>query len=112
MPIRSIAAPPVAQQQHTMGFGIVFHAMVDPPMFYAVAAELACIAAEVEVHVPLVACQIIDSVRDQFAISCAAKIVIVCVHRDLRVSMATSGKVANQLLFLGVNADDGFFRIW
>jgi hypothetical protein len=73
----------------------------------AVTAELACIAAGIEVHVPLVARQVIESMRNQLAFTCLAEVMIERLHWGLRMGITGSGKVADQLFLLGVNADHG-----
>jgi hypothetical protein len=105
MAIRRVRAAPVAQQQQPLCIGVVFAAVLAPPLRDGVAAQLARLRARVQVQVPLVARQIVQTVRDQLAQPCAGEIMIKRLHLRLRVGLALTGEVADQLLFLRVDAD-------
>ena len=87
--------------------GVMHLPVLAPPVCNGVAAELTRVCAGVQVHVALVARQIVQAVRDQFALPCAGEIMVERLHLCLRVGVAFTGKVADQLLFLGVDADHG-----
>jgi hypothetical protein len=97
--------PSIAQQQQALGLGVVFHAVLHPPVRNAVAAELAGVAAGVEVHVAFIARQVIESMWNQLAITRAGEVMIERLHWSLRMDVSCSGEVADQLLLLGVDAD-------
>lgn len=64
------------------------HAMLGPPVRDAVAAKLAGVHAGVEVHVPLVACHVIQTMRNQFANSRTGEVVIQRVYLNQREGFA------------------------
>ena len=85
--------------------GVVFNPVRHPPVRNAVATKLACVAAGVERHVAFIACQVIESMRNQLAIARAGEVMIKRLYWGLRMGMTLSGKVADQLFLLGVDAD-------
>jgi hypothetical protein len=87
--------------------GIVFDPVLPPPVRNAVAAEFACVTACVEVHVSLVARQIIESMWNQLAFARAGEVMIKRLHWGLRMGVAISGEVTDLLFLLGVDADHG-----
>ena len=91
-------------------------AVLCPPVRNRVAAQLARLRAGVQVHIPFVARQVVQpfvarqvvqAVRDQLALACAGEIMLERLHLRLRVGLAFAGKVADQLLFLRVDAVHG-----
>lgn len=80
--------------------GVVFNPVLHPPVRNAVTAELAGVAAGVEVHVPLVARQVIESMWDQLANARAGEVMIKRLYGGLRMGMTVSGEVADQFLLL------------
>jgi len=105
MPIGGITAATITEQQQTAGSGIVPAAMLVPPMRNTVATEFAGIVAGIEVHISLVSRQVIDAVRYQFALTRTGEIMIQCFHRRLRMGVAFSTEITDQLLLFGVYAD-------
>ena len=87
---------------------LVTAAVLRPPVRNGIAAELARLCARVQMHVPLVARQVIQPVRNQLALACAGKVIIKRLHLRLRLrlrmGLALAGEVADQLLFLRVDA--------
>ena len=100
MPVGGIAAPATLQQQQATGMGVVFNLVLHPPVRNAVTAKLAGVAAGVEVHVRLVARQVIESMWDQLANACAGEAMIEHLYGGLRMGMAAFAEVADQLFFL------------
>lgn len=100
MPVGGIAAPATLQQQQATGMGVVFNPVLHPPVRNAVTAELAGVAAGVEVHVPLVARQVIESMWDQLANARAGEVMIKRLYGGLRMGMTVSGEVADQFFLL------------
>ena len=70
------------------------------------AAKLAGVHTGVKVHVALVASQVIQPMRDQFSRPRTGKVVVQCLHLGLCAGSAFTGKIADQLFLLGVDADD------
>src|SRR2546426_2394697 len=67
---------------------LLTHAMLGPPVRDAVAAELAGVHAGVQVHIPLVACHVIQTMRNQFANARTGEVVIQRVYLNLREGCA------------------------
>ena len=82
-------------------------AVLCPPVRNRVAAQLARLRAGVQVHIPFIARQVVQAVRDQLSLACAGEIMVERLHLRLRVGLAFAGEVADQLLFLRVNAEHG-----
>jgi hypothetical protein len=76
-----------------------------PPKGDAIATQFAGVVAGVEVDVPLVPPEVVKAVRDQLALPGAGEVVVQHFHRHLGMGVALPGEVADQLLFLGVDAD-------
>jgi hypothetical protein len=82
-----------------------------PPLFEAVAAEFAGVVAGVQVEMGVFAGQVVDAVRNPFALSCAAEVLVERFDRLLGLGLAGTVKVPQQFLLFRVDADHRIARV-
>ena len=110
MPVGGVAAPAIAEQQQAAGVRKVLAAMLVRPVGDTIAAKFTGVVTGVEVEIPFVPRDVINPMGNQFAFARAGKIMVQHLHRHLRMGMPLSGKIPDQFLFLGVDADDRITR--
>jgi hypothetical protein len=86
--------------------------VIFPPIGDAVTGELAGVVTRRNIEMAVVAMQIVEAVWMNDPFRQRGKIVVEGLDDLLRVSMARSKEVANQFLFLGVNAENGIRRLF
>lgn len=106
MPVTGVATAAIAEQQQPTGIRVMLAAMPLPLMGDTVTAKFAGVVAGVEVKKAFVPSHIIKAVRNHFAFAGTGKIMVQRNHLGLRIGVAFAGKVTDQLLLLGVHADD------
>ena len=89
----AVASAAIAQDQQARRGGVSRAAVRLPPQSEAVAAEFARVVAGVQIEVGVLARQIVDAVRNQFAVSRAGEIVVECFDGLLGVGLAGAVKV-------------------
>ena len=62
-----------------------------------IATQVTGIVAGVEVNIRFLACQIVNAIRDQFALASIGKVMVQRLRGFLRIPLAFPGEVANQL---------------
>ena len=80
----AVASAAIAQDQQARRGGVSRATVRLPPQSEAVAAEFARVVAGVQVEVGVLARQIVDAVRNQFAVSRAGEIVVECLSDQFR----------------------------
>lgn len=106
MPVTGVAAAAIAEQQQPAGIRVMLATMPLPPMGDTVTAKFAGVVAGVEVKEAFVPGQIIKPMRNHFAYTGTGEIMVQRIHRNLRIGLAFTGKISEQLFLLGVHADD------
>lgn len=81
-----------------------------PPVGNTIATDFTGIVTGVEVDISFVPCQVIKAMGNEFAFARAGKIMVEHLHGGLGMGIPLAGKVADQFLFLGVDADYGVAR--
>ena len=77
-----------------------------PPARHTVTGKLGGITTGAQIYVPLVFGNVVHAVRDDFSVTVAGEIVIEHFDGLACVKLAIPVEVAQQLLFLRVDADD------
>ena len=81
-------------------------AVVLPGKSHAIASEFAGVMADAQIDVPMIALEIVDAVRVDDAAGVAGKVVVQGFDGFLRVGVSFAKKIADQFLFLGVDAEN------
>ena len=85
--------------------------MILPPPRDAVAGELAGVVARPQAHVAEVTLQVVQPVGDHHPLGVAGEVVVESQQPLPRIDPAVAVEVANQLLLLGVHAQDRVVRV-
>jgi hypothetical protein len=107
VPIGSVAAAAVAQQEHASCVGISGPAMDFPPEAETVAGEPTGVVAESQIRVARIALDVVEAVRIDHAERGAGEIVVQSFLGLLRVEPALPEQKPQGFLVLGIHAHEG-----
>jgi hypothetical protein len=108
---RLIASSSIAQHQDRCCLGIFHTSILLPPVRDALTREATGVVTRPEVDVTDVFLQVVDAVGVCDPFCQGRKVMVERVNRFLRVKLSVAKQVADQLLFLGIDADDRVVRV-
>lgn len=98
--LRGVAATAITQDQQLVRMGIRTAALGFPPMGQAITGKFGGVAARAKIDMGFIAVNIVDAMRNHFALCIAGKIMIEHFDGLLRVELSITIEVAQQLFFL------------
>ncbi len=104
--LRWIAAAAIPHNQQLLRIRVGAPALVFPPPGQAVAGKFRGVAARAQMDMGFIAANIIDAMRNHFALALTGEVMIEHFNGFLRVQLSLPVEIPQQLLFLGVDADD------
>ena len=98
----------VAEDDNHIGARIELLEAAVPHALDVVADKLGCVVAGAYREIARVACDVVDTVRHYGPLGESLKVVVVNLGRGRAVNLPVTPEVADHLLLLGVNAEDGY----
>lgn len=102
-----VGAATVAEDDNHLRVRVNLLEVIVPDPLYVVAHELGGVVAGAYCKIPRVVCQVVDAVRHNHALGECLEIMVVGGRRGGAVHLAVPLEIADCLLFLGVNAEEG-----